>query len=97
MGQLHGPNFVSVEGGSWLRAVTKLTHEDGIQDNNHEGFARFVFVAVCISPLEEPCVHDAHACERTSINFAYDAVRIEVGLGHSHIAVNEDRWVDGAA
>jgi hypothetical protein len=77
-------------------AVTKLTHEDGMQYNDHKGFTRLVFLAVCITPLKEPGVHEAPACERACVNFAYDAVRIEVGLSHSHIAVNKDCRIDTA-
>jgi len=77
-------------------AVTKLTHEDGIQYNVHEGFAGLVLLVACITPLEEPGVHEAHACERARINLAYYMVRIEIGLSHSHVTVNEYRWVNGA-
>lgn len=95
MEQLQGPRFVSVENGDWLIAVTKLTYEDGIQYNDHEGFARLISLAVCITPLEEPGVHEAHACERARVKFAYNVVRIDVGLSHSHVAMNKDIWVDG--
>src|SRR5258706_10297503 len=97
MERLQESRCVSVEGGDWQMAVTKLTHEDGIQYNDHEGFACLVFLAVCITPLEEPGVHEAHACERSHVNFAYFGVRIEVGLSHGHVAVNKDSWVDGRA
>jgi len=76
-------------------AVTKPTHEDGIQYNDHEGFARPFFLVAYITPLEEPGIHEVHACERARVNFAYYVVRIEVGLSHSHVAVNKDSWVDG--